>query len=225
MFTLTRAAAAELDRRASAEFGVPSIVLMENAGRGVADVIQGAGLAGPVVVACGKGNNGGDGLVVARHLDLRHVAVQVLLFGDPAELRGDALVNYRIVVASKIPLASFTWFDAAKVNEALRGAGCIVDALLGTGATGAPRGILADAIRAINAAGVPVLAVDLPSGLDCDSGIAAEPTVRAQHTCTFVAAKPGLLVPAAQPYVGRLHVLAIGAPRVLVEEMARGGVP
>ncbi|MBI1900701.1 MAG: NAD(P)H-hydrate epimerase [Planctomycetia bacterium] len=225
MFTLTRAAAAELDRRASAEFGVPSIVLMENAGRGVADVLQSVGLNGSVVVACGKGNNGGDGLVVARHLDLRRAAVQVLLFADPAEFKGDALANYRIVAASKIPLVSFTSFDAAQVNETLRGAGCVVDALLGTGASGAPRGILADAIRAINAAGVPVVAVDIPSGLDCDSGNAAEPTIRAQHTCTFVAAKPGLLVPAAQPYVGRLHILDIGAPRVLVDAMVRGGTP
>src|SRR5918911_70384 len=94
---LTRAEARALDRRAMDEFGVPGIVLMENAGRGMADLLRALGVGGPVVVCCGKGNNGGDGFVLARHLDNAGIPVRVLLFANPEELAGDAAVNHRIL--------------------------------------------------------------------------------------------------------------------------------
>jgi NAD(P)H-hydrate epimerase len=235
---LSTALVRQLDQRAVAQYSVPSIVLMENAGRGVVDKLCQWGAAGPVIVCCGAGNNGGDGLVIARHLDLRGIAVRVLVFVRPGRwepqpasggpnttlpdaaaigLRGDAAVNYTIVQRSGIPLAVRD--SATGLPHELRGAAWIVDALLGTGSQGEPRAPLDAVIAAINASGVPVLAVDLPSGLDAETGQAAATTIRAAHTCTFVAAKPGLLAPAAKQYTGALHVLDIGAPRRLVEEM------
>src|ERR671922_618219 len=97
---LSRAEVRELDRRAIEEYGVPGVVLMENAGRGVAELLLSLGVHGPVAVCCGKGNNGGDGFVIARHLDNRNVPVRVLLFARPEELTGDAAVNYRIIARS-----------------------------------------------------------------------------------------------------------------------------
>src|SRR5262245_66653409 len=101
---LTRAQVREIDRRAIEEYGVPGVVLMENAGRGAAEVLLSLGVRGPVVVCCGKGNNGGDGFVIARHLDNRRVPVRVLLFADPAALEGDAAINYGIVSRSGVPV-------------------------------------------------------------------------------------------------------------------------
>ncbi len=218
---ITRAAVRELDRRAVEEFGVPAAVLMENAGRGAADILQRVGLPAPVVVCCGKGNNGGDGLVMARHLDLRGLPVKVILLADPEQLHGETAINYAIVAKSGIPLTVMPSWDAAAWQRETRGAGCLVDALLGTGFSGQPRAPLNQAIAAMNAHGAPILAVDVPSGLDCDTGQPAEQTIRAAHTCTFVAAKPGLLRKEAAAFVGQLHVADIGAPRALVEELLR----
>ena len=177
--TLSREQVRRLDQRASAEYGVPGIVLMENAGRGAAERLVELGVAGPVVICCGSGNNGGDGFVIARHLDLRSIAVRVLVWGSPGQGTGDAAVNYRILERSGIPLISLPHDGdvAGAVARELAGAAWVVDALLGTGARGNPRPLLAAAITAINAAGIPVLAVDLPSGLDCDSGQPGEPTI------------------------------------------------
>ena len=104
---LTREEARELDRRAMEEYGVPGVVLMENAGRGMAELLLSLGVGGPVVVCCGRGNNGGDGFVIARHLDNAAVNVRVLLFGDPDRLAGDASVNYRILTHSGVPLKAY----------------------------------------------------------------------------------------------------------------------
>src|SRR5437773_2190947 len=137
---LTRQQVRELDRRAIEDFGVPGIVLMENAGRGVVETIGQLGLPGPVVICCGKGNNAGDGLVIARHLENRGLAVRVLLWAATDELPPDAAANYRIVRASGIPLdvlGSTDWQNA--LDDALATAGTVVDALLGTGARGEPR--------------------------------------------------------------------------------------
>ncbi len=201
-----------LDRRAVEEYGMTGVMLMENAGRGVTDVLCALGIPGRVAIVCGRGNNGGDGYVIARHLDLRGYQVQVALLDDPANLRGDAALNYRVLEKSGVPVSP--WNDA----ETLTGAAWIVDAILGTGARGEPREPYAPAIDAMNRSGIPILAVDVPSGLDCETGIAARHTIHAAHTCTFVAAKPGLLLANAASYVGKLHIVDIGAPRKLVEE-------
>ncbi len=213
--TISREQARELDRRAVQEYGMASVMLMENAGRGVADTLCRLGIAGPVAVCCGAGNNGGDGFVVARHLDLRGFAVRVLLLADADKLSGDALLNYRVLEKSGVPIRAV---NNEQLSMELANAACIVDALLGTGARGEPRPPLDAAIDAINAHNSTVIAIDLPSGLDCETGQAAHCTVVAAHTCTFVAAKGGFANPAAARYLGELHVLDIGAPRKLVEE-------
>jgi NAD(P)H-hydrate epimerase len=220
--TLDRRQSREVDRRAIEEYGMLGLVLMENAGRGVVDKLFQFGIAGPVVVCCGKGNNAGDGFVIARHLDLRRQEVHVLLWADPAELAGDALANYAILAKSDVPILQLAGGSASPDAErVLRGAGWIVDALLGTGAQGAPRPPLAEAIDLLNLQGARKLAVDLPSGLDCDLGVISPHTFVAEHTCTFVAPKPGFYAPGAERYTGVVHVLDIGAPRKLVDEMLR----
>jgi NAD(P)H-hydrate epimerase len=213
--TISREQSRELDRRAVEEYGMASVVLMENAGRGVADTLCRLGIDGPVSICCGAGNNGGDGFVVARHLDLRGHAVYVLLLADAGKLSGDALLNYRVLEKSGIPIVAV---DGKRLTGELAKSAWIVDAILGTGARGEPRPPLDAAIDAINAQGKSVLAIDIPSGLDCETGEAANHTVEATHTCTFVAAKPGFLNPAAARHLGEVHVLDIGAPRKLVEE-------
>ncbi len=224
MITLTRAQVREVDRLAVERFEMSSLVLMENAGRGAADLLCSFEPSGVVVVCCGKGNNGGDGFVIARHLDLRGLAVRVLLFANPAELTGDAAANFRILKHCGVAIESFAPpVDPVHLAECLADAAWIVDALLGTGAVGEPRPPYADAIAAINNSGKPVLAIDLPSDLDCDTGAPSRNTIRAAHTATFVAAKPGFLVAGAGEFVGRLHVLNIGAPRQLVELVATLG--
>jgi NAD(P)H-hydrate epimerase len=218
---LGRAEIREVDRRAIAEFGMSGLVLMENAGRGCVDVLCQLGCRGPVVVVCGKGNNAGDGFVIARHLDLRGVDLKVVLLSPPDELRGDAAANYHIIERSGLRIIDLSGhFSSAALEREIGDAEWIVDALLGTGATGAPRPPFDAAIREMNAADSRRLAVDLPSGLDCDTGEPADPTFRADHTCTFVAPKIGFSNPRGAAYLGQVHVLDIGAPRQLVEAIA-----
>jgi NAD(P)H-hydrate epimerase len=221
MKTLTREQSRLVDKLAVEQYGMTGLMLMENAGRGVADVLCSLGIAGPVVVCCGKGNNAGDGFVIARHLDLRGHAVRVLLWAEASELIGDAAVNFRILQKTAVPIEIFgNRHDAARLEEFLSGAAWIVDGLLGTGARGEPRPPLDAVIDQLGAASAPKLAIDVPSGLDCDTGEPSRHTIRAAETCTFVTAKPGFLLPSAAPFVGRLHVLDIGQPRGLVEKIS-----
>jgi NAD(P)H-hydrate epimerase len=215
---LTREQSQRVDQIAQDDFGLSGLVLMENAGRGVADVLCNLGIAaGPVMICCGKGNNAGDGFVIARHLDLRGHRARVLLWTEPRKLTGDAAVNFRILERTAVPIEVYgPTHDPVRLRKHLEGASWIVDALLGTGARGEPRPPIDAVIDQLNAAAAPILAVDLPSGLDCDSGLPARHAIRAAETCTFVAAKTGFLAPEAVPYLGRLHVLDIGVPSVLV---------
>ncbi len=203
----------EIDQRAINKYHVPSIVLMENAGRTATELMTQLGCRGRVLVLCGNGNNAGDGLVIARHLDISSIAVQVIAAGDPDQWQGDTATNYAVVRASGIPLVRWQEGPSAAQQKALfDGAAWIVDALLGTGARGAPRAPMDTLIRLANQARAQRFAVDIPSGLDGDTGEPAEPTFRADHTCTFVAAKVGFAEETARPFLGRVHVVGIGAP-------------
>lgn len=216
---LSRDEVREVDRRAIDEYGVPGVVLMENAGRGAAELLVRQGIAGEVVICCGAGNNGGDGYVMARHLELAGNRVQVLSICPLEQLRGDARINAEIARRAGIDLCEVT--DASAWRTDLTGAAWIVDALLGTGLQGAVRPAYAAAIEAINAAGARVLAVDLPSGLDCDTGAPCGPCIRADVTATFVAWKRGFAAPSAAAFLGPVHVIDIGAPLQLLREMGR----
>lgn len=216
MKPLTRAEVREIDRRSIDEFGLPGIVLMENAGRNAAALLHERAPVARVAIVCGKGNNAGDGFVIARHLvNLGH-DVRLLLACDPAEYRGDAAINWHVVEKMAIPADRLTDASPDVWERALGGADWIVDALLGTGASGAPRGAIATAIEAVNAVAardhVAVFAVDLPSGLDCDTGETPGPCTRANLTGTFVAPKVGFARPGAAAWLGEVRVLDVGHP-------------
>jgi NAD(P)H-hydrate epimerase len=217
---LSRDEVRALDRRAIDAWGLPGVVLMENAGRGTAELLVALGVHGRVLVCCGKGNNGGDGHVIARHLDNHGVPVRVLLFADPAKLEGDAAVNYRVLARSGVPIAVHAGATVPEeaVRQELAGAEWVVDALFGTGLASPVRPPLDRVIGLINDSKVKVLAVDLPSGLDCDTGRPLGPTVRALHTATMAAWKKGFVEPAAQPWLGQVHLIDIGVPHRLLEE-------
>ncbi len=218
---LTRAQCRELDRRAIDDYGITGLVLMENAGRGCVDVLERLGIDGPVVILCGKGNNAGDGFVIARHLEIRGHKCRVLLLSPPEELRGDAATNFAIVQNTSVPIINLTEkrAGASAPPPELHDAVWLIDALLGTGAQGDPRPPFDTAIDWINARPTTTraLAVDVPSGLDCDTGQPAVHTVRADHTCTFAAMKTGFTQPAAKPYTGTIHVCDIGVPPRLID--------
>jgi len=219
MTTLTRAQVRELDRRAIEEFGVPGIILMENAGRGAAEVLMRLNAERkPVIVLCGKGNNGGDGYVIARHLDNHGWPVSVWALVNPNELRGDAATNAKIVQESGISLFPVHENIDATANDLSSFSGWLVDALFGTGFAGALTYPYDRVVDAINASRAKVLAVDIPSGLDCDTGVPLGSAVHAHHTVTFVAPKAGFANPAATAYLGQVHVVDIGAPRKLLAE-------
>ena len=199
---------------------------MENAGRNAADAIErclragrkNAALGGRVAIVCGKGNNGGDGFVIARHLYLRGHSVNVDLLTDPAELTGDAATNYAIIERMALRIRRLNG-AAAIAAAAKRWQTCdvVVDALLGTGFAGEVREPLAGVIGRINALKRPtIVAVDVPSGLNADTGEPGGVAVRADLTVTFLAAKVGLVKPSAQPYVGKLIIADIGAPLDLI---------
>ncbi len=228
MESLTRAEVREVDRTAIEDFGVPGVVLMENAGSGVARLLESEGIEGPVVIVCGKGNNGGDGFVIARHLEVAGRTVRVLLACRPEEIRGDAAVNHTILVRSCQAIDCLFEADQTRWEQRLAGAAWIVDALLGTGVCGPPTGGTATAIAAINAVrgrgGPRVLAVDLPSGLDCDSGCPPGDCVRADVTATFVARKRGFETPGSEAFTGPVHVIGIGVPSAACSHRLKGRV-
>jgi NAD(P)H-hydrate epimerase len=211
---LTRAQVRAFDKHAIEQLGIPSVVLMENAGRGVAQVLHALGIRGPIVIACGKGNNGGDGLVIARHLANAGCDVSVLLFARPDELSPDVAIQWNIVQKMRLPaqIASQP-LDEVTLAATFARAEWIVDALFGTGLTGPVRSPFDRVITSINASTARVLGVDIPSGLDADTGEPLGPTIRAEHTVTFVAPKLGFRNPTAAAFTGRVHVADIGVTR------------
>ncbi|HET8631423.1 MAG TPA: NAD(P)H-hydrate epimerase [Thermomicrobiales bacterium] len=205
----------EVDRLMVAEYGIALLQMMENAGRGVAAVARallGGSAAGRrVVVLAGKGNNGGGGLAAARHLANAGAAVAVALSAAPAALGAVPARQRRTLARMGVP-GSEREATADALPALLARADLVVDALIGYRLRGAPRAPVAAFIRAANAAPAPRLALDLPSGLDGDRGIPADPTVRADATVTLAWPKAGLLAPAARPVVGRLYLVDIGVP-------------
>lgn len=234
VFVFSREAVRELDRRAVEEFGIPSIVLMENAAihlaEAVLDVLEDeADEDGAVLVVAGTGSNGGDGLAAARHLANSEVPVHILLAGEPGRARGDAATNLRIVQAMGLPMTISGEQDAAAALRRLAGEASpavLVDALYGTGVSGALRSggaALVAAINEIGEDGAFIVSADVPSGLDAETGealgVAPHGAVRADVTVTFAGLKRGFLTLAAQGHVGDIMVADIGAPMELAASL------
>jgi NAD(P)H-hydrate epimerase len=217
---LTRSQSRDIDRIAIDDYGIPGIVLMENAGRNAAEIIRARWCAdadATVAIVCGRGNNGGDGFVIARHLTNRGIQTSILLTATADSLEGDALTNYKIARRMQIPKFRFATRDEIASNRNhLSRATVVVDAILGTGFHGNVRPPLDEAIRAINENEATVVAIDVPSGLDCDTGRPSNATVRATMTITFVAKKAGFRDATARDYCGEIQIADIGAPRQIV---------
>jgi NAD(P)H-hydrate epimerase len=206
-----------VDAWAIDEIGVPGVVLMENAGRSCAELIQEqlAGVDRPeVCIFCGMGNNGGDGYVIARHLLNAGFRVRTILCGARDKVRGDARINLEVLERlghAAEPLDPGAEDISVHVGAFAAGADIVVDALFGTGLRGELNGEFQSLIEAINGLGRPILAVDIPSGLDCDTGEPLGAAIRAAYTVTFVAVKKGFLASSeASRHIGELYIASIG---------------
>ena len=223
MLALSRARVREVDAVAMDEYSLPGIVLMENAGRNASEAIVrlfDSISDQNVVVVVGPGNNGGDGLVIARYLELAGAKVRVVLASPPQRFRGDSLTNLEIIKRSGINQVCLAGAVAVQWQNALLSATCVIDAILGTGATDAARGDSKVAIESILGRmkinpRPRVISIDVPSGFDCDRGVPCGPCVCANETLTFVASKQGFKTNGAEIYTGRIQIVDIGVPQVV----------
>ena len=207
-----------VDAWAIEKAGVPSLRLMEAAGEALAEAVRDLARAAPIRVVCGKGNNGGDGLVAARLLRATGYQVDVLLLWPGDELSADARANLeRLEQEPRV-------VDVGDLKGALAGSGAVVDALLGTGSSGEPRSPVAEAIAAINGCRAPVVAADVASGVDASTGEVAGEAVEADCTVAFHAAKLGHLIAPGKRATGELRVVAIGIPADAPAEPAAGAI-
>lgn len=223
---LSREQSRLVDQIALEQYHIPGVVLMENAGRNCAELLLAQEPNGPVTILVGKGNNAGDGFVIARHLHNRQVDVRLVLMTSPEQFQGDALANWRIVQAMRIPWTA--WQPTNTNSPALpwmRDSCWIVDALLGTGIQGMVRepfaGIISAANRqALRPDGPRILAIDLPSGLDCDTGQILGVCIQADLTATCVAPKIGFRQNEGLSHTGKVHVIDIGVPHEVLEQVS-----
>ena len=212
-FVLTPEQSRNVDDAASRRLGIHGLVLMENAARGATHLVQTRWpSAGPILIICGSGNNGGDGYAIARQLLIRNRDVHVLALHPPRE-GSDAQVNRRILENMGQPIAT-----PAELPQFAPQAELIIDAILGTGLDRDVTGEPAHAMAVINECSAPTLAVDIPSGLDANHGRPLGIAVQAAATVTFVGPKPGLLTESSRQWVGDLYISDIGAPNELAAE-------
>lgn len=217
VLVLSRHAVREVDRLAVTAYSIPGIVLMENAARALAAAVMrefNAATPRRALIYCGGGNNGGDGYAAARHLHNAGAAVTLAAVEQPRD-GSDAAVNRTICERMGLAIIEARAADP-------RACDVMVDAVFGTGLDRPVEGEAADVIRAMNAAGKAIVAADIPSGLDCETGQPLGVAIRAVRTVTFVGLKPGMLHRSSRDYTGVIEVADIGAPRELVERLASG---
>ena len=215
-YIFTREQVREVDRRAIEDYGIPGIVLMENAARGTADIAleMFAGHDSPsVLLLAGGGNNGGDAFAITRHLHNARVNTQTVSLKPADTYTGDAATNLAILDAMNLPHC-----DDLKQVEA-NDYDLIIDGVFGTGLAGTVRAPFDAVIKWINDQLAPVLSIDIPSGLDCDTGEPLGCAIRADVTATFVGTKQGFANKSAGAYLGEVHIVDIGVPRELVSEL------
>ena len=209
---MTRSLVRAVDAWAIEDVGISGVVLMENAGSGCVDIILkrlGRAEGKRVCIFCGGGNNGGDGYVVARHLHNAGCLVKVVICADRDKIKGDALENLLIIEKMGLDIEII---ELCRQNVVRVASDCdmAVDALFGTGLTGRLRGNYIELIESINSLGKEVIAVDIPSGLDCDEGVPLGAAIKAAATVTFVAVKKGFREKTARDYTGDVYVVSIG---------------
>ena len=213
---MTREEVRAFDSWAINTLGIPGVVLMENAGRGCAELIleKLKSITKPkVCIFCGTGNNGGDGYVIARHLINNGFEVIVVISGDIEKIKGDAKINLDILRALGQKIEQLNPADdniKNKVETFAAGADMLVDGLFGTGLSGQVRDGYKKLIESINAQKIPIMSIDIPSGLDCDTGRPLGIAIKAQYTVTFVAVKKGFTYSEANLYTGDIYIASIG---------------
>lgn len=212
--TISAREAKELDLRAKEEFGIPTLLLMENAGKAVSEEVLKiiAGKKARVAIFCGKGNNGGDGFCVARHLLAAGIDPDVYLAGKINEIKGEVRVNLDILLRLGKKIFETNEQNIDIVRRRISKYSFIIDALLGVGVKGEVRGVVARLIQLINGASANILSVDIPSGLEATSGEILGCCVKANKTVTFVARKTGMLKYAGRKFCGKIIVSDIGVP-------------
>ncbi len=213
----------DLDARCVSDFGMNTLQLMENAGAGSAAWIVKNVPCCRCVVLCGPGNNGGDGYVVARHLDYFGYQVEVISLADPQRLRGDALVNAQIVQAMKLPVHIDADGKCEDIFVQLKNTDIVIDALLGTGAALPLRPNFRAAVCSANRSLARRIALDVPTGFDADSGNADPDCFRVHVTLTYAAKKLGFANSSSAGLIGKVEVISIGAPRCLMEAIDAQG--
>ena len=210
----------EIDRRAIEEFGISSLILMENAGSGAACVALGMLKdlnKKKVICVCGKGNNGGDGFVCARHLMNSGVDTEIFLVAEPSKLKGDAKINFGILRKIKAKVRIFkTERDFKFFKEKLKDAQIIIDAIFGIGLSGEIKEPYITIIKAMNESGKPILAIDVPSGLDATTGNILGVCIKAKKTVTFGLPKTGFVKKSGPLSAGELVVVDISIPKLLL---------
>ena len=217
MHSLSRNQIRKVDADAIAELGLPSLLLMENAARGVCSAVTADGPWLSITILCGPGNNGGDGLAVARLLAASGIIAVTLLIRGGKNLSADAEANLGFLTKSGLSVELPDTVEVARRLAELGPNDLIIDALLGTGVRGHVADSIAATIEAINQSAANVISIDVPSGLDCDLGTPCGVAVRAQKTVTFVALKDGFLKPAAAEYTGTVEICHIGIPQIWLD--------
>lgn len=210
---LTAKTARAIDSKIREKFGISTLVLMENAGAAVAgEILKYWKRKKKIAVFCGKGNNGGDGFVAARHLLTRGIKPDVFLTGKCSEVRCEAGINLDIIIKLGLKVVEIEDVVPPKINININinKYSLIVDSLLGVGLVGPPRGIYAALIQLINSSRAEIIAVDIPSGLDATSGKVLGPCVKADKTITFIAKKRGMVVGDGPKYCGKIITADLG---------------
>ncbi|MFA6216790.1 MAG: NAD(P)H-hydrate epimerase [Candidatus Omnitrophota bacterium] len=212
LYTLTALQAKAIDAYAQKKLGISTLVLMENAGQALAAEIMKTYRGGKVAVFCGRGNNGGDGFVCARHLLAAGITPNVFLIGKKAQVSAEARLNLEILLNLKLKVFEITQENLPLYNSKIKHSDLIVDALLGVGLSGEVRGVYRDVIGLINKSKGYCLSVDIPSGLDATTGKILGCCIKADKTVTFIACKRGMVIGEGKHYCGRVVVKNLGIP-------------